>query len=121
MPDTPPRDDIETTTQPCPVCRTPFTAVRRQRYCTNACRQIAYRRRHHTAGPVDVPPRAGRRDSTVYICGECDQRYLGEQWCPDCQRPCRRIGPGGTCPHCDEPVAAQDLLNTQDGDPMNTS
>jgi len=41
---------------------------------------------------------------------ECETRYLGEQWCPDCVRPCRRIGVGGLCPHCDEPVAIPDLL-----------
>jgi hypothetical protein len=36
---------------------------------------------------------------------ECEQRYLGEQWCVGCVRPCRRVGVGGLCPHCDEPVA----------------
>jgi hypothetical protein len=58
MPEHPTRDDNETTTTRCPICRTPFIAVRRQRYCTNACRQIGYRRRHHTADPVVVlhPP-----------------------------------------------------------------
>jgi hypothetical protein len=37
-------------------------------------------------------------------------RYLGEQYCSDCRSFCRRIGPGGTCPHCDEPVAINDLI-----------
>ena len=34
---------------------------------------------------------------------------LGEQRCPDCATFARRIGPGGPCPHCDEPVAITDL------------
>src|SRR5664280_1620425 len=51
-----------------------------------------------------------RRDNTVYECGECQTRYLGEQWCVECVRPCRRVGVGGLCPHCDEPVAIPDLL-----------
>jgi hypothetical protein len=37
-------------------------------------------------------------------------RFLGQQRCPDCGLFCRRIGPGGLCPHCDEPVALADLL-----------
>ena len=35
------------------------------------------------------------RDS--YQCSECETRYLAEQWCPDCARPCQRLGPGGIC------------------------
>ena len=87
MPESPSRDDNETTTTRCPICNTGFTPVRRQRYCTNACRQIAYRRRHHRADPVEQLPSDRRRDMTVYTCDDCEQRYLGQQWCPDCNRP----------------------------------
>jgi hypothetical protein len=52
---------------------------------------------------------AGRL-AIVYRCTECDTRYLGEQRCVDCQRFCKRVGPGGACPHCDEPVAIADLI-----------
>jgi len=45
------------------------------------------------------------RSSIIYECPECETRYLDERRCPDCQLFTRRIGPGGTCPHCDEPVA----------------
>lgn len=115
----PSRDDNETTTSPCPVCGNRFTPVRRQRYCTNACRQIAYRRRH--AEPAKIPAPAPRRAATVYICQECEQRYLGEQWCPDCNRPCQRLGTGGNCPHCDEPVTIEDLTAaTTNGAAMRT-
>jgi hypothetical protein len=35
----------------CPVCATPFTPIRRQRYCTPACRQAAWRARHPQPRP----------------------------------------------------------------------
>lgn len=116
-PATPPRNDNETTTPGmlnCPVCGVGFIRSRRQRYCSPACRQAAWRTRHTApAIPPDTVVAAARprREITVYTCTECDQRYYGEQWCPDCQRPCRRIDIGGLCPHCDEPVAIIDLLD----------
>ncbi len=119
MPDHPSRDDNETTTRPCPVCGNGFTPIRRQLYCTNACRQTAHRRRRQPEAAT-IPPPAPRRATTVYVCQDCDQRYLGEQWCPDCNRPCRRLGTGGNCPHCDEPVAFRDLTpDTTDGADMH--
>jgi len=53
--------------------------------------------------------------ATVYICPSCDTRFLGEQRCPDCHTFARRLGPGGPCPHCDEPVAVNDLLVSRTG------
>lgn len=47
----------------------------------------------------------------VYECPECEVRYLDEQRCAECNTFCRRIGVGGHCPHCDEPVAIADLLD----------
>jgi hypothetical protein len=49
------------------------------------------------------------RVSVIYECPECETRYLGERRCPDCNLFTRRIGPDGTCPNCDEPVAEADL------------
>lgn len=46
---------------------------------------------------------------TIYECPDCEQRYLNERRCPDCNLFCRRIDLGGSCPHCDEPVAISDL------------
>ncbi|MGH3550383.1 MAG: hypothetical protein ACRDQU_20150 [Pseudonocardiaceae bacterium] len=103
------RDDI-VTTSPCPVCGTGFLPVRRQRFCSPACRQTAYRRRHPIEPTVPIPDGRPRREITVYTCPECDQRYLAQQWCHDCNRPCTRIGYGGPCPHCEEPVTVDDLL-----------
>jgi hypothetical protein len=97
-------------TTTCPVCGAGFTPIRRQRFCRPACRQTAYRRAHQPAAPPPAAtPRPGKQ-ITIYQCGECEQRYLADQWCHDCNRPCTRIGLGGPCPHCDEPVAIQDLL-----------
>lgn len=120
----PSRDDIATTsspasgagsgpgatpTRPCPVCGTPFVRVRRQLFCSSRCRRTAFRRRTSAAPVVSVPPARSRREHTVYACSECDARYLGEQWCHECARPCMRLGPGGCCPHCDEPILLAEL------------
>jgi hypothetical protein len=111
---TPPRrDDIETTSA-CPNCARAFIPIRRQRYCSPACRQAAWRARHTdqaTRPAIVVPPRTNRRAITVYQCPECDSRQLGQQWCHDCNRPCARIDLGGLCPHCDEPVAVSDITS----------
>ena len=110
-PQSPSRDDR--VTMPCPVCGQPFAPVGRQRVCSAACRQAVYRRRHQPSAvaAVAAPPMArSRRDGTIYECPTCETRYLGSQRCPNCQVFCRRIGPGGLCPHCEEPVAVADLV-----------
>jgi len=53
-----------------------------------------------------------RRSSTVYECGDCGTRSLGEQRC-ECGRFMRRVGTGGHCPHCDEAVALSDLADEE--------
>jgi predicted amidophosphoribosyltransferase len=97
----------------CPVCWTPFTPTGRQLYCSGGCRKTAWRRRHTQPAPQPepVPPPRRRRDVTVYSCPDCDTRYYGQQWCHDCHQPATRVGLGGLCPHCDEPVAVTDLLD----------
>jgi len=123
--DTPPDDD-STTTAPgssgrllCPVCWTSFQPIGRQRFCSNNCRKTAWARTHRQPTPPapPVPPPGRRREATIYACPACDTRLYGQQWCPDCNQPCTRIGLGGLCPHCQEPVALTDLLDT----PQNTS
>lgn len=100
-------------TIPCPCCTRNFTPSGRRRFCSDACRQAAWRRRHHPATPtVEMsPPPRPRRPGTVYSCPVCETRYLGQQHCPDCNTFCQRIGYGGTCPSCDEPVAHDELLS----------
>jgi len=114
-------DDITTTStnrtgQPrCPVCWTPFVRVRRQQYCSDNCRKTAWsRRRAATTSAPPPPPPGRRREVTVYSCPSCDSRFYGQQWCHDCNQPCTRVGLGGLCPHCDEPVAISDLLDPQE-------
>jgi hypothetical protein len=97
------RNDTETTV--CGQCGARFTAVGRRRWCSDACRQSAWRRRR--AAPRPTQP---AKIDTVYECPQCQTRYLGEQRCDDCNTWCRRLGPGGPCPHCDDFVAVSDLV-----------
>lgn len=91
----------------CPVCGAAFAPpTRRRRYCSDACRQAAWRQRQ--ARP-HVPANVLRHD-TVYECPGCENRYLGQQRCSECNMFCRRLGPGALCPNCDEPVAVSDLI-----------
>jgi transcription elongation factor Elf1 len=101
----PVRDDPATIT--CPICGNAFVPQGRQQHCSTRCRQRAWRRRR--TAPVE--PVVARVD-TVYECPTCDARYLGVQRCDDCNIFARRLGPGGLCPCCDEPVAISDLFDT---------
>ena len=47
--------------------------------------------------------------AVVYECPHCEERYLAERRCPDCQLCTRRLGRGGNCPHCQEPLAIAEL------------
>lgn len=51
-----------------------------------------------------LPPDTPRRPATVYACDGCDARQLGQQRCEEYRTLMRRIGIGGLCPFCDEPV-----------------
>ena len=97
----------DTATTRCGQCGTPFTPTGRQQWCSDACRQTAWRRRQ--AAPRPTLP---AKTDTMYQCPNCDTRYLGQQRCPDCNTWCRRLGPGGPCPHCDDLVAITDLITT---------
>ena len=98
-------------TIPCPVCATPFVAAGKRRYCRDACRVTAHRRRARAeqTSPPAPPASAPRRPVTVYQCDGCDTRALGVQRCEACGTFMRRVGPGGHCPGCDEPVAYDEL------------
>ena len=100
----------------CPICQT-GTVPTRARYCSDACKQRAYRLRRTAVVPTDLPTLAAqprRRPDlvshTVYECPTCETRLLGERHCPDCHIFCRRLGLGGPCPHCDEPVLLAEIL-----------
>ena len=104
----------------CPVCRTAITSAR-ARYCSDACKQRAYRLRQPDRAPADLDALAADLRSRqalvahiVYECPTCEARFLGEQRCPDCHVFCRRLGLGGSCPHCDDPVTLAELLNPEE-------
>lgn len=106
----PSRDDSGTTpTGICPVCARRFVPVGRQRYCQSICRKTAHRRRRAVTIEVQVPAAVSRRDRTVYQCPDCDGLQLGVQRCDQCGIFGRSLGLGGHCPHCEEPVALDDL------------
>lgn len=92
----------------CPICQQHFTPVGRQRVCSAACRQSAWRRRQAVLAPP-LPQRAPKA-ATLYECPSCEARYLGDQRCPDCGIFCRKLGPGASCPSCDAPLLLTDLL-----------
>jgi ribosomal protein L32 len=99
-------------TMTCPCCGLPFTPAGRQKYCSDACRSAAYRRRRDADHPtINLPAPKRTKPITVYECDNCGNRALGEQRCPDCGTFTRKIGLGGECPHCSEPVAVSDLLD----------
>jgi hypothetical protein len=106
--DSPSRNDgVTMAGAACPVRECRFRLVGRRRFCckrraspalvSDACRQAAWRRLHSSLAPVPLPTDGAARSArsaTVYECPSCGARYLGEQRCPDCQRFCRRVGPG---------------------------
>lgn len=100
----------------CPVCEAPLPSARAH-YCSPGCKQRAYRLRHGAAAGEAPAPRdmaLQRRPrlpaQTIYECPDCEERYLGERRCPDCNRFCRALGLGGACPHCDQPILVAELL-----------
>jgi hypothetical protein len=111
-PDAPSRNDGITIA--CPICQRAVPRVGRRRFRSDACRQAAWRARQPTAPALPILPRSPR-PATIYECPTCETRFLGEQYCPDCHTFCRRVGPGGACPHCSEPVAVSDLVADQGG------
>lgn len=98
----------------CPVCQCSFMPVGRQHYCRDACRAAACRRRRDAGrAPVVVPGDRPRRAITVFECDGCGARAVGEQRCEECRTFMRRIGVGGCCPSCDEPVSVEELLGQE--------
>ena len=111
-PEPPLRHDAVTMT--CPVCQHAFVPVGRRNYCSDACRAAAHRRHRDTQpAPVVVPRARPRRPITVYECETCGLRALGEQRCDDCASFMRRVGIGGHCPTCSDPIALDELLEQE--------
>jgi len=67
------------------------------------------------AQPIQVVPAGARRVSmTVYACDDCEARAVGRQRC-DCGTFMRRVGIGGACPCCEEPVTIAELIGLEVG------
>jgi hypothetical protein len=101
----------------CLVCGTVFEGRGRALYHSRACQQIAYRLRHQqdrepllAAWTRELRERGTLVEQTVYECVRCQERYLGERRCSACSLMCRKLGLGGRCLHCDEPMLVTELL-----------
>lgn len=111
----------------CPGCAGPLPSSR-ARSCSAACRQRVYRARQLRPA-LAAPTARGSRPTaqggelgftagwtpaqTVYACADCEQRFVGCQRCPDCHHFCRKLGLGGACPGCDEPILLTELLGLE--------
>lgn len=103
----------------CLVC-TRELASPRARYCSPAHRQLAFRLRQVQLPVVDdrrlraeLRRRGGLVAHTVYECGECGERLLGEMRCSSCNVFCRALGLGGRCHECDQPILLAELLDLE--------
>jgi len=88
----------------------------RAKYCTRACQQRSYRLRHQLpmVEVTGVRKALQRRKAlvahTIYECGQCGERFVGERRCQSCNVFCRALGLGGVCQECDTPILLDDLL-----------
>jgi uncharacterized protein with Zn-ribbon domain DUF2116 len=112
---------VATGSRHCPVCRAPIASTR-ARYCSDACKQRAYRLRQPSTADPDLTTLTAeltrlreRVAHTIYECPLCGERSLGERRCPDCHRFRRALGLGGACPACDEPILIAELLGREVG------
>ena len=96
----------------CPGCQHLFSPVGRQKHCCEACRVAVYRRSREATHVPDVAPRS-RQPIAVYACERCGARAIGERRCEECRSAMRRVGLGGCCPCCAEPIALDELLGRE--------
>ena len=57
--------------------------------------------------------------AVLYECADCGERSTDRR-CPDCNLFTRRLGNGGNCPNCDEPVLVEELFNPTNQAPSHT-
>jgi hypothetical protein len=102
----------------CPVCGAGVPSTRAM-YCSVACKQRAFRRRHQrpVIGELAVVHQQLERQRqrvahTIYECPRCEERYVGERRCSACQLYCKALGLGGQCEECDHIMLLAELLGT---------
>ena len=98
-------------TASCAACGGPSPEGRAKLWCSDACRQAAWRRRHQPEQePPELPPRDAQGEHGLSV-----PRLRGPA--PRCavlrglRNFMRRLGPGGNCPCCDEPITFQELAS----------
>jgi len=99
-------------TDSCSICGGPLPMGRPRKTCSDGCRQALWRQRHQsTVKDHELPVTRPSKARTVYECPACDLRLLGEQRC-ECGSFMAKVGLGGLCPCCGEPVTVEELLAT---------
>ncbi len=96
----------------CIVCNLQISTPRGRHYCSSACRNKAWRRRRDQRlfrSDTNVPGQPSWL--AIYVCPNCKRRLVGAHRCPDCNIFGSRLGLGGRCPHCQEPVLLTDLAS----------
>ena len=103
----------------CALCNKPL-GDKRQRYCSPAHRQRAFRLRHTAPLAVDdgrLRSELRRRGTLVahivYECSVCGDRFVGQRRCPQDNVFCRALGLGGNCSDCEQPILLADLLELE--------
>jgi hypothetical protein len=110
------RNDHQSELGTCPMCGRTFPIQGRSIYCGPTCRQRAFRLRrnqvHRSTLHLTETLRRERRltAQTIYECPSCDQRFLGERRCGDCNLMCRKVGLGGECSGCGEILTIIDVI-----------
>jgi len=102
----------------CAVCGAGLPSTRAT-YCSVACKQLAFRRRHQRPVSSEVAivqqqleHQRQRVAHTIYECPRCLERYVGERRCSECQLYCKALGLGGQCEECDHIMLLTELLGT---------
>jgi hypothetical protein len=62
----------------CPACGQAFTRAGRRIWCSDACKQAAWRRRNPPPAAPQLPPARHRRDHTVYECCDASSHAVSE-------------------------------------------
>lgn len=94
----------------CPGCNREFVPSGRQIYHSDACKQRAYRRRQAPSTLVRGPAMQDTLTAhSAYLCPSCEEQHFGEQWCSECNQPCRRLGFAFEC-DCGAVHLLEDIL-----------